>query len=230
MPWKQLSALGVDVVVATPDGAPAEADPIVLSGEGLGLFSFALRADTLGRGAYEEFQSEMCRHPQSYGEVDAADFDALILPGGHAKEMRPYLESEALHAHVSEFFRRDKIVAAICHGVVAAARARSAEGTSVLAGKRTTALTEAMELFAWRATRRKLGDYYRTYPQTVQDEVSGAVGDAGEFLVGPKPLFRDRPGKLHRGFVVQDGNYISARYPGDVHRFSDAISSAIAQG
>tara|TARA_R110002096_G_scaffold433887_5_gene653890 strand:- start:1953 stop:2681 length:729 start_codon:yes stop_codon:yes gene_type:complete len=227
VPWKMLSSAGIEVVVATPDGKAAAADPIVLSGKGLGPLGFLLRADRNGRTVYGEFEHAMCSSPAAYADVDARHFDALVLPGGHAPKMRSYLESAALHSCIADFFASNKVVAAICHGVVAAARSKREDGNSVLFGRRTTALTEDMELFAWRATKRKLGDYYRTYPQTVQSEVTEALGEDGSFLTGPKPFLRDRPNKLTRGFVVQDGNYISARYPGDAHRFSQAVVDAL---
>ena len=227
VPWKTLSEAGIDVVVATPDGRSAKADSIVLEGTALGPLRFLLRADANGRRAYEEFANAACEAPQSYESINPEDFEALILPGGHAPKMRDYLESKTLHAIISHFFAADKLVAAICHGVVAAARAKRPDGNSVLSGKRTTALTENMEILAWKLTRRKLGDYYRTYPQTVQEEVTAALGENGVFLTGPKPFLRDTPKKPGRGFIVTDGNYISARYPGDVHRFSQAIVQAL---
>lgn len=223
VPWKVLSAAGIEVVVATPDGAPAAADPIVLNGDKLGILKAVLRTDANGREAYATFHAEVCGAPAAYKEMKAEDFDALILPGGHAPKMRSYLESTTLRSIIENFFATDKLVGAICHGVVAACRALGPEGKSVLHGRRTTALTEDMELFAWKRTRKTLGDYYRTYPQTVQGEVEEAIGSEGQFLCGPRPLLRDSPTKLSRGFVVEDGNYISARYPGDVHRFSQVL-------
>jgi hypothetical protein len=56
-----------------------------------------------------------------------------------------------------------------------AARSSFRPGKSVLYGKKTTALTKQMELIAWRLTRLYLGDYYRTYPTTVEDEVRSAL-------------------------------------------------------
>lgn len=35
-----------------------------------------------------------------------------------------------------------------------------------------------------------LGNYYRTYPETVQAEVSGVLGTPADFTVGPFALFR----------------------------------------
>ena len=60
--------------------------------------------------------------------------------------MRAYLESSLLPKLVAAFFTADKPVAAICHGVLLAARSRSADGKSVLYGRRTTALTWALDL------------------------------------------------------------------------------------
>ena len=48
----------------------------------------------------------------------------MILPGGHAKSVKQYLEDKALQRFVADFFDhvdnsgKHKPVAAICHGVV----------------------------------------------------------------------------------------------------------------
>lgn len=60
--------------------------------------------------------------------------------------MRGYLESELPQRLVAEFFAAGKAVGAICRGVVLAARATDpGTGRSVLHGRRTTALTWALE-------------------------------------------------------------------------------------
>jgi protease I len=136
-----------------------------------------------------------------------------------------------LQGVVANFFAADKPVAAICHGVVLAARSRRADGKSVLHGHTTTALLESMELLAWRLTRRRLGDYYLTYPDiTVQREVTEALARPEDFVEGPRPFLRDHERKLGRGFVVRDGNYLSARYPGDVHRFATTFANMLDEG
>ena len=144
-------------------------------------------------GAYLEMEQgdPGFRRPISYGEIRAADFDGLILTGGHAPGMRVYLGSGVLQSAVGDFFARKKPVGAICHGVLLAARSSFHPGKSVLYGKRTTALTKQMELIAWRLTRLYLGDYYRTYPTTVEDEVRSALARPEDFITGPLPLRRD---------------------------------------
>jgi protease I len=230
VPWRSLRAHGHRVAFATPEGRPGTADPKMLTGEGLGVLSPLLRADAAGRAAYEELtgSAEFAR-PISYDEIVAANFDALLLPGGHAAGMRPYLESAPLHAIVMEFFGRNAPVAAICHGVLLVARSRHREGKSVLYGRKTTALTKIMELTAWSLTRLYLGDYYRTYPVTVEDEVRAALAQGSDFIAGPLPIRRDSPERPGIGFTVRDGNYLSARWPGDAHRFGDEFATMLQE-
>ena len=168
-------------------------------------------------------------HPSSYEQVSTEDVDALLLPGGHAPGMRVYLESSRLQELVSVAFARQMPVGAICHGVVLASRARGTDGRSVLHGRRTTALTRTLELSAWALTALWLGDYYRTYPITVQQEVTNALAHPDAFEIGPVAFRRDAPGHLERGFTVRDGTYLSARWPGDAHRFASEFAAMLAE-
>lgn len=79
-----------------------------------------------------------------------------------------------------------------------------------------------MELAAYNLTKYKLSDYYLTYPGTlVQSE---AVGTKGNYIEGPRifslsNFLRDNPRSNCFSFVVEDRNYISARWPGDENTF-----------
>jgi hypothetical protein len=176
-----------------------------------------------------------------------------LLPGGHrARGMQRYLESPELQRVVVDGFRRDLPVAAICHGVLLAARSIDpATGCSVLYGRRTTALTWSMERRATTVARvARFWDpgYYRTYREqpgqpagymSVQQEVTRALADPADFRdVDPADpdaslkssgrvrdtLDDDRP-----AFVVQDGNYLSGRWPGDVHTFAKRFATMLSQ-
>jgi protease I len=220
VPWKTLRSRGHAVVFATPDGKPGKADPKILTGQGLGVLAPILKADANGRHAYDEMASSPeFLHPKSWAEARISDVQGLLLPGGHAPGMKPYLESSVLQALVASAFASSVPVGAICHGVVLAARSRVAGARSVLHGRKTTALTKPMELTAWSLTCAWLGDYYRTYPTTVEDEVKAALAAPGDFSRGPVSTRRDSPDHLERGFTVRDGTYLSARWPGDAHRF-----------
>jgi len=229
IPWRILNDAGHRVVFATPDGTRAQADPRMLNGHGLGPLAPLLMADRHGRSAYQLLQKEPgFRRPLSYRVIHVDDYDALLLPGGHAPGMKPYLESTLLQDATAEFFAREKPVGAICHGVLLAARARTGSGRPVLLGRRTTALPAHMELLAWTLTRAWLGDYYRTYRQTVEAEVRAALADDEDFIRGPLSLRRDGPDHPTLGFTVTDGHYLSARWPGDAHRFGSEFATMCA--
>lgn len=237
VPWRVLTQAGHACVFATPDGLPAQADQRMLEGTGLGLLGPMLRAQAGAVADHDRMaQSAAFRAPAAWSTIGedlvARRFDAVLLPGGHAPGMREYLESPLLQAAVAMFFERDLPVAAICHGTVLAARSRVARGDnagrSVLYGRRTTGLTRQLEMLAWRLTRRRLGDYYRTYPQTVQDEVSAALRSPLDFLTGAPALLRDSDRLQRVGFTVRDGRYLSARWPGDAHRFAHDLVALLA--
>ncbi len=236
VPWRVLTEAGHTFVFATPDAAPARADQRMLHGTDLGLLSPMLRAQCNAVADHDRMaRSPEYSKPIAWADIaagfDASRFDALLLPGGHAPGMREYLESAALQSAVATFFDRDLPVAAICHGTVLAARSRVTRGPdagrSVLFGRRTTGLTKQLEMLAWRLTRHRLGDYYRTYPQTVQDEVAAALRAPADFLVGPPALLRDSDRLQRVGFTVRDGRYLSARWPGDAHRFAHELAGML---
>jgi hypothetical protein len=70
------------------------------------------------------------------------------------------------------------------------------------------------------------------YPAYVEDEVGAALDDpARQFSRGPRTLSaRGTATDDTAAFVVQDGNYVSARWPGDAYlfgrRFTDLLQPA----
>jgi putative intracellular protease/amidase len=252
--WAMLSALGHDVVFATPDGRPGAADDIMLTGRGLPLVGRLLRANADGRAAYVALLADPAfQAPLRWGDIATTEFDGLLLPGGHrARGMREYLESPVLQAAVVQAFAADKPVAAICHGVLLAARSLDpATGRSVLHGRRTTALTWSLERSAsvlahvFRFWDRH---YYRTYVEapgqpagfmSVQAEVTRALASPADFLDVPADapdrkrktsgLERDAAGDSGPAFVVRDGLYVSARWPGDAHAFAVTFATVLEQ-
>jgi hypothetical protein len=220
----------------------------------LKLIGLSLRADRRGRAAYSALvHNAAFLSPLPWAQVRSDDFDALLLPGGHACGIREYLESEILQHIVTEFFDANKPVAAICHGVVLAARSISPRtGKSALHGRKTTALTWKLEHSAWLLSRYAGRwwdrDYYRTYSEepgepagyrSVQAEVTRALARVEDFLDVPTDashrflktsgITRDSPDDARPAFVVRDGKYLSARWPGDVHTFAHMFAQMLAE-
>ena len=163
--------------------------------------------------------------------MQPAAYDGLLLPGGHAPGMRQYLGSDVLREKVAEFWALGRPVAAICHGVLVLARTREAEtACSPLYGRRTTCLPRYMERAAYLSTAWKLGRYYRDYPQYVEAEVRHALAAPTDFVRGPRVLsWRGTADDDTAAFVVEDGNYVSARWPGDAYLFARRFEARLRQ-
>lgn len=229
VPWQVLTEAGHDVWFATPSGEPGYADSRLVD-IGFGALDPVLMTRSADLAAYRRMiESARFRAPLAYEEVIPSELDALLIPGGHAQGMRTMIESPVAQAICAHFFAHAKPVGAICHGVLLLARTLDrATGRSVLRGRETTCLTDPMELGAWLLTAPVLGRYYRTYPRTVESEVRTAVGDAGRVHRGPLLSRRDDAEHPSRGFVVRDGAYVSARWPGDAHRFAATLRDVLA--
>ena len=220
VPWRLLSRAGHELVFCTETGAVPQADPLLLSGVLFGQLGAAEEACAFYR-AMEG--TDAFRRPVSWNTVDLAGFDGLLLPGGHAPGMRQYLGSIQLQERIAAFFATGKPVGAICHGVLALARSRDpATGRSVLYERRTTCLTKVQERTAYWLTAWRRGRYYRTYDAYVEDEVRSALRDPErQFQRGPLSLTkRDSETDEKPAFVVVDGSYVSARWPGDAYTFA----------
>jgi len=226
VPWRLLTRRGLEVVFATEHGATPEADPLLLSGVLFGK----LGAEREAKAFYREMsETPGFKKPLSFDDADPDDFDALLLPGGHAKGMRQYLECETLYDRARAMFDARKQVAAICHGVIVLARTKRPDtGRSVLFDRRTTCLPKYMERTAWMTTRWKLGDYYRTYPEYVEDEVKRVLAHPEQFVRGPVHLFAKGTAEDDSAaFVVDDGPYVSARWPGDAYKLGRILGDKI---
>jgi putative intracellular protease/amidase len=261
--WKILTQRGHRVVFATPDGKPGACDPIMLSGIGLDPWSripvlrhirvlgLLLRANADARSAYAEMLRDPAfKNPMRWDRIESKNFDGLLLGGGHrARGMREYFESSVLQRNTAEFFADEKPVAAICHGVLLAARSKRTDGRSVLYGRKTTALPWALERKG--STLAHFGrfwdpNYYRTYTEaagqpagymSVQQEVTRALASPADFIDVPEsdPEFKRKTSGMARdtatdespAWVVRDDNYVSARWPGDAHSFARTFAAML---
>jgi putative intracellular protease/amidase len=155
------------------------------------------------------------------GRVDIGTFDGLVLPGGHAPGMRQYLEAEALFAKVAEAFEKGMPVGAICHGTVVLARTKGARGASVLHGRRAR---RSRSTWSGPPTSRRSGSSVGTTAptpstwRTRSPETSRAPADyqRGPFELSARGTDTDD----RHAFVVEDGSYVSARWPGDAYLFA----------
>lgn len=221
VPWKFLLSKGVEIVFSTPFGEESKPDYRLLTGRSLGIFKNILTADkSISNFIIDLERDSSFLNPLSYSEIQPYKYDAIILPGGHDKRIISYLESKQLQNIVNSFFNMNRPVGAICHGTLVVARTMNPETKrSVIYNYKTTSLLNIQEVGAYYLTKIWAKDYYRTYPTTVQDEVTSYLQKKDNFIRGKFPLMKDSKNK-YTGFVVQDKNYLSARWPGDAYTFS----------
>ena len=108
VPFQTLQTVGHEVHAVCPDREASETVKTAVH-------------DFRGDQTYLEERGHDFELTHTFDEVDPADYDALVVPGGRAPEyLRTY--DEVLDA-VRHFFEADKPVATLCHGpqVLAAA-------------------------------------------------------------------------------------------------------------
>lgn len=158
--------------------------------------------------------------------------------------IKQYLENRELHRKMSEFWVLNHPTAAICHGVLVVARSKQLTNPkkSLLYGKRSTSLSNFQEKAAYLLTFWRLGSYYRTYPEiTTEDEVKLAIYDAQTveeanvkhvqlqlYDEGPLSFAKSSMENINKdGYFVEDGHYLSGRWPGDAHLLAHRFAQKI---
>ncbi|MFI9150081.1 type 1 glutamine amidotransferase domain-containing protein [Streptomyces sp. NPDC053367] len=195
-----LTAAGADVVIATPGGARPTVDALSLSERG-----GVAPADADRHRAYLDGIADRLDAPLALADVDAADYDAIYLPGGHAP-MADLAQDADLGRLLGEFAARGKVVAALCHGVAGLLSARTADGGFAFAGRNLTSFTDEEE---------RQGGLGENTPYFVESRLRerGAVVETG-------PAWSDT--------VVVDGTLVTGQNPQSSTSTAQAVLKAVA--
>ena len=113
VPFQALLAVGHQVDAVCPDKAAGDTIATAIH-------------DFEGDQTYSEKRGHNFTLNASFADIDPAEYDALVIPGGRGPEylrMNPQVVEMVRH-----FFVADKPVAAICHGAQLLAGARVLEG------------------------------------------------------------------------------------------------------
>ena len=225
VPWRLLTEAGHEVVFATERGGAAPAcDPRLLDGVLFG--QLGARAEPIAFYARDAARPSVPRAASPGATSTRPATTGCCCPAA----TRRACASTSASAELQRAGRRvlgDR--AAGRRDLPRRARARAhdgpATGRSVLAGRRTTCLPKYMERGGYFLTAWRLGRYYRTYPAYVEDEVvARARRHRDQFERGPRGTRRAAPRTDDApAFVVEDGRYVSARWPGDAYLFAEAL-------
>jgi putative intracellular protease/amidase len=218
IPWKACTSRGWRVAISTEHGTVPRPDQHKLKGPLPGLLSAGAKA----QAAYQQMQKDPSyQHPIPYAEIDANQYEAILLPGGDAPGMRQYLESSSLQEKVLQFFRRHKLIGAICHGALVVARTVDPEtGRSVLYGYKVTALPKSLDRFAYRADLWLTRYGYIMYSCCVADEVRACLARPEDLSPGPS---------VFAPYVISDRNLITARWYMEAELFAERFAAALQQ-
>lgn len=182
---KTLLEAGHTVSIATPGGVKPTVDQVSLSGAAAGGQE---RADSF-RDYIASLDAELSS-PLVLADVDLADFDGIVIPGGHGP-MQDLFKDKDLGKLLVAATKDGKIVAPFCHGPAALLSAVDDDGAFVFAGRRLTVFSNDEELG---------GGTGPNTPWFVQDELAAK----GAIIENSTPWSSN---------VVRDGNLITGQNP-----------------
>ncbi len=136
-PYYTLADAGLDVTVASIKGGEAPMDPGSLSERGE-------NPDAVERMLDDQNVQAALKDTASIEDVDAIDFDAVFLAGGHGT-MWDFAEDTALAKRIARVWACGGAVAAVCHGPAGLVNVTVNGGAALVDGKKLTAFTDSEE-------------------------------------------------------------------------------------
>jgi putative intracellular protease/amidase len=185
---------GIDVTVASPCGGPAPIDPKTAPDEA---------AKARWRVALEALIDT-----RVLSQVETADFDAVVFPGGHGPLIDLALDPQVASL-ASAAAAAGRIIGALCHGPAALLGAHAADGaTALVAGRRITAFTNGEEALA---------GMQGVVPFLLETRLRDAGARFEHALL---------PGACH---VVRDGDLITGQNPASSAAMARCLLEALAE-
>jgi putative intracellular protease/amidase len=189
---------GFEVDLASPGGAVPTMDKRSLDPKLVG-------EDVAERmRAYLAQNAERIEHPLVLAEIDTAQYDAIVIPGGHGPVEDLYKDPD-MGRVLLEADRRGNVIAAVCHGPAALLAARDETGRWPFAGRKMTSLTDEEEIEFGTAENA---------PWLLAETLRN-LGAA--FEQGPN----------WKTYVVQDGNLLTGQNPQSSAPLAEMVIAAL---
>jgi len=138
------------------------------------------------------------------GGVDAALYDAVVIPGGHGPVEDLYKDADMGRVLV-DADQRGSLIAAVCHGPAALLSARTADGRWPFAGRRMTGFSD-------------------------EEEIEFGTADNATWLLASalRELGADySQGPNWQPFVVRDDHLITGQNPASSAALAEAVVAAL---
>ena len=190
---------GYAVTVVSPKGGEPPIDPMSTLTENITAANRRFQDD--------EAAQQQLKTTQTLETVDAAEFDAVFLPGGHGP-LWDLATNETSGRILLAFLAQNKPVASVCHGPAALLKAAELQ-PGLLAGKRVAGFSNAEEVLVFRSGN---------IPYNLEDRLKQSGADYHNALI---------PFTSH---VEEDGLLITGQNPSSAGPTAEALVKALEGG
>ncbi len=133
VPYYAFADAGMSVDIASPNGGVIPVDPQSVRAP--------LRTEACDRFlADDEFKAKV-NNSLAIGEVDIAAYSIVFLAGGWGAAF-DFGFSEELGRKITEANQRGSVIGGVCHGPLGLLKAKAADGSPLVAGRRVTGVTD----------------------------------------------------------------------------------------
>jgi putative intracellular protease/amidase len=198
-PYRILTAAGIEVIFATPGGAPAPLQAYSLDESMTGS---STRTGEL-QHQLDDLRDRLA-HPMDLAVVKADSVDALYIPGGTGP-MEDLYQNADLGQLLTELKGRGSVIAAACHGTIGLLSALDAAGAWAFSGSTMTGYTNEEEA---------MGGPSDAAPFTLETKLRSAGAD----YVSAGPWAQ---------FVVTDRNLITGQNPASAAEVARQLVAAL---
>jgi len=200
-PLTTLDDAGFDVTVATPSGGPAVLDERSVDPENVD--------EETAEWVQEVAESDdRLNDPEPLAPEEAADYDAVVFPGGHGTEWDVNQDSDARRILRNAVAGDSGKALVVCHAVGILAWTRTSDGDFLVDGRSVTGFPNAWEEGIVDDHDRMPDG--RKLPYWVEDEVKAAGADWDAELDADTS-------------VTVDGDLLTARGPGSSSAAADTL-------
>jgi putative intracellular protease/amidase len=197
-PYYVFKEVGIDITVASPKGGQVPIDP-----KSMGI---VVATRNTKRFLKDEEAMKFLAHSTVLSEINAADFDGVFIPGGHGP-LWDLADNNILKQMLEAFYREDKPIGAVCHGVVSLVTLQNDQGAFLVKGKQLTGFSNS-------------------------EEESSGLTSVVPFLLETKLVSLGAlytKGANYVSYVVADGNIVTGQNPASSEEVAKKILALVKQ-
>ncbi len=197
-PWYEFLDDGAEVTLGSIQGGEPPADPGSLPDDK------EKRAASVRRFLDDAAAVKALNNTKPVAELNAKDFDAVYLPGGHGC-MWDMPENDALIRLIGEVYEKGGVIGAVCHGPAGLVGVRLSDGSPFVKDRLVNSFTDEEE--------RKAGKD-KVVPFLLETELRGL----GARFEGGKPFER---------YVCREGRLVTGQNPASAEGVAHGMLTAL---